>query len=96
VAIAEQLYTAGARRGYCINDDISNAAKGVRCTNFNTKFTALGGTTVRPVLRALIVTMLASVRSSSAGRSRYDSGLLAGHRRAGRRGGCCLSDLLHQ
>jgi hypothetical protein len=48
VAIAEQLYTAGARRGYCINDDISNVAKGVRCTNFNTKFTALGGTTVRP------------------------------------------------
>jgi simple sugar transport system substrate-binding protein len=41
--LAQALYAAGKRTAACINDEASNQAKATRCSSFNTKFQALGG-----------------------------------------------------
>ena len=42
--VAQALYDAGKRHAACINDEASNTNKVARCTAFDAKFVALGGT----------------------------------------------------
>jgi DNA-binding LacI/PurR family transcriptional regulator len=42
--VAQTLYDAGKRHAACINDEASNTNKVARCTAFDAKFVALGGT----------------------------------------------------
>lgn len=42
--VAQELIATGARRAVCINDDITDSTKALRCKSFDSEFERLNGT----------------------------------------------------